>query len=462
VAVTGDLPPSGTTTTALGRLSLSMPASTDASRLTPLREARRLILDSAEPLGRTEVAIDEGLDCVLIEDIVAEAPVPSFANTAMDGYAVRSQDTTDKGALLRVRGTIAAGLPVDADPLRPGEAFRIMTGAPLPQGADGIAIVERVEVLNGGTTVRVLDRIAPGDHIRQAGSDIAAGDVVLHAGAVLGPAAIGVAASLGRATVAVHRRPVVGVLSTGDELCEPPRPLGPGQIRDSNRHVLVSLLRRDGYRAVDCGIARDTEPAVREAIVRASRSCDVLVTSGGVSMGDFDEVRHVLGLLASETGGAATWLQIAIRPAKPLSFARLPRAAALHDAPGRGDLLILGLPGNPVSSMVSYELFARPLLARLSGSRSPVPVPERAITRERLSRRADGKLHFVRAVAYLDERGTIVVRPLPGQSSHQLAALAKANCLVLLEDGSGVEEGAEVEILRLGEALEREDPNPAS
>jgi molybdopterin molybdotransferase len=422
--------------------------------LLPLREAQRRVLALAGPLGLARVPIGEALGHVLGNDVVADEPLPPFANSAMDGYAVRASDTTAPGAVLEVLGTIAAGTAPPPTSLAKAQAYRIMTGAPLPKGADAIAIVERTELRPelqtgpGGPApaserVRLLDAVGRGDHVRFPGSDVRAGDVVLRAGQLCTPGAIGMLASLGHVEVAVHRRPRVGVLSTGDELVEGPASLEPGQIRDANRHTLLALLARDGAPAVDLGIAADDPTAVRGAIEGALERCDLVLTSGGVSMGDFDEVRRQLVAIADARAGSAEWLQVAIRPAKPLSLASLPRG------PGRPAVVVLGLPGNPVSSMVSYELFARPVIRALAGHAEPIRPLLLGLAVEALRRKPDGKLHLVRVMASPNYRGRIEVRLAGGQSSHQLSGIVGANALALLPDGRGVAPGAEVAVLPL-------------
>jgi molybdenum cofactor synthesis domain-containing protein len=307
-----------------------------------------------------------------------------------------------------------------------------MTGAPFPSGADTVAIVEVTETDEDEVLVRAPAR--PGEHVRPAGEDIAAGQEVFPAGTALSPGHLGVLASIGLEKVAVYRRPVVGVLSTGDELIDGAGPLRPGQIRDSNRHTLLALVRQAGFDRVDLGTARDEEAEIRGAIKRGIAGCDAVLTSGGVSMGEFDYVKKVLDEL-----GAMEWMQVAIRPAKPLAFGLV------------GGKPVFGLPGNPVSSMVSFELFARPGLRQMAGY--PPDALERptlrAIADEPLRRRPDGKLHLARVVATPGGDGRYHVRSSGGQASNMLRAMALANALALVPDGEGIGAGEEVDVLLL-------------
>ncbi|HVM51554.1 MAG TPA: gephyrin-like molybdotransferase Glp, partial [Acidimicrobiales bacterium] len=279
-----------------------------------LAEARAYVLDGCAPLADAEVALADALGCVAAEGVVVAEPVPPFANTAMDGYAVRAADTAGAPCELDVVGLIAAGSAGDLT-VGAGQAARIMTGAPMPPGADAVVMVERTEALADGDRVRIEVAVAPGTAVRPAGDDLQPGDPVVEPGQVLTPAHLGLLATAGRSAVRVVRRPRVGVLSTGDELVDGDAPLGPGQIRDSNRPTLLALVRQAGFEAVDLGTAADDEAAITAAIEGAAARCDALVTSGGVSMGDLDYVKVVLDRI-----GDMRWMQVAIKPAKPLAF----------------------------------------------------------------------------------------------------------------------------------------------
>jgi molybdopterin molybdotransferase len=309
-----------------------------------------------------------------------------------------------------------------------------MTGAALPRGADAVCMVEHTRTEEGFVTID--EAVGHGTNVRPAGDDIAAGDEVFVAGAQLSAAHIGVLASLGMNDVLVYPRPRVGVLSTGDELVSGPGALPLGKVRDSNRPALLAQVMTDGFAPVDLGHAPDEPDALAKALQEGAQECDALLTSGGVSVGDRDFVRTVLEKLG---GQRARWLQVAVRPGKPFAFSTLPPKWAP----------VFGLPGNPVSALVSYELFARPSLRLMAGQENldrPRLVARAAVD---LLRQPDGRLHLVRVQATASGDGTLQVRPSGGQSSHQLHALASANALAFLPDGEGVAAGEIVEVMVL-------------
>jgi molybdopterin molybdotransferase len=377
-------------------------------------------------LGARPVALTDALGCVTAGMVVAGHDVPSFANSAMDGYAVRAEDTP---GTLEVVGTAAAGAAPGVA-VEPGQAVRIMTGAVVPAGADAIVMVERTTPAGAGRVT--VEAAAPGDHVRRPGEDLRAGQVLFEPGTELGPGHLGVLASVGATTVDAVPRARVGVLSTGDELTSAPGDLRPGQIRDSNRPMLLALVAQAGWTPVDLGSAPDDEAAITAAVERGVADCDAILTSGGVSVGDFDYVKVVLDRL-----GDMHWWQVAVKPAKPLAFGTV------------GSTPVFGLPGNPVSAMVSFELFARPALRQMTGHRDLYRPELPAIADEPLRRHPDGKLHLVRVVATTDDDGRLHVRSSGGQGSHLLRAMALANALALLPDGDGVDAGATVKVVLL-------------
>lgn len=397
----------------------------------PLEEAQAFVLGSCDVLGRMPLPLLDALGSVCAEDVRADEAIPPLANTAMDGFAVRAADTAVLPARLRIVGNLAAGSPEQPE-VGSGEAVRIMTGAPVPPGADAIVIVE--DTVTTGDWVEVRASAAPGDHVRPAGSDVAAGDVVVRSGTELRPAHLGVLASVGRRQVEVFRRPVVGVLSTGDELVQAGTEMQRGQIRDSNRPSLLASVRASGFEAVDLGCAPDAPGAIREAIETGIETCDAILTSGGVSVGDYDYTRAVLDGISE---GSMRWMQVAIKPAKPFAF------GVAKGVP------IFGLPGNPVSSLVSFECFALPALRRMAGFGRPHRRRIVAVAAEPLRRKRDGKLHLVRVTAEPGGDGRYRVRSSGGQGSHQLSAMGGANALALLPDGDGVAAGDAVEALLL-------------
>jgi molybdopterin molybdotransferase len=440
--------------------------------LVPLAEVQQLVLDAVRPLPATGIPIGDAVGTVTAEDVVAVEDVPPFPNTAMDGYAVRALETVPAPVELEVVGVLAAGQePTVA--VGPLQAVQIMTGAPIPPGATGIAIIERTEAVRatGARRVRILDQVDPGAHIRPAGSDFSAGAVAIAAGTPLAPAHIGVLASIGASRVRAYRRPRIGVLSTGDELVEAvdgesAPVLAPGQIRDSNRHALLATLRRDGFDPVDLGLVRDDEEEVSASLTRAARECDAVLTSGGVSKGEFDYVKLVLGRLAEPPTGLIE-LSVAIRPAKPFAFALLAGGGERSDSSGdpQGDDLVpapaaggvgsrqvpvFGLPGNPVSSLVSYQMIALPALRVLAGHPPEAPRSVKGVATDPLPRRPNGRIHLDRVEARWREDGRLAARSAGGQLSHQLSSMAAANALAVVPDGDGIEAGEEVELVVFG------------
>jgi molybdopterin molybdotransferase len=407
--------------------------------LIQLAEAQAHVLGHVAPLEPVPMRTIAAVGCVLAEPVIAPEDVPLFANTAMDGYAVRATDTAGATeadpVVLPVVAEVAAGHPADR-PLGPGEAMRIFTGAPMPVGADAVLMVEHTARLDDGTRVALQAEVAPGEAVRAAGDDLRVGDAVFGPGDVISPGHLGVLAGIGATEIVAHPRPRVGVLSTGDELVDAGSPLAPGQIRDSNRATLLALVAQNGWQAVDLGLIRDDEAAITTAIRDGAAACDAVITSGGVSMGDIDLVKVVLDSI-----GDMRWMQIAIRPAKPFAF------GLVGDRPTP----VFGLPGNPVSSMVSFELLARPALRRLAG-RADLFRPEApAVAAEPFSRRPDGKVHYVRVLAERDDAGVLEVRSAGGQGSHHLTAMARAHGLLPLPDGPGVAAGDDVRVLLLDE-----------
>jgi molybdenum cofactor synthesis domain-containing protein len=396
-------------------------------------DVRAHVLRHAPPLEAVESPVADALGTVAAGDVVAAEYVPPFANSAMDGFAVRADDVRAVPVSLDVITTIAAGDdPTDVS-VAPGQAARIMTGAAMPAGADAVVMIEETD---GGPDTRVEIRrtVGPGDFVRQAGEDVKPGDVLVVAGDRLNPARVGLLAAAGCISVAVVPRPRVGVLSTGDELVPAGQPLRPGQIRDSNRALLVGLLSEGGFDAVDLGVASDDRDAIAGALREATSRCDAVLTSGGVSVGDFDFLAPVLAGL-----GEVWKYQIAIKPAKPFVFGVT------------GGTPVFALPGNPVSAAVSFELFARPALRQMAGCRADdllQPVV-RAVAAEPLARRADGKTHYVRVVTRWQADGRLSVRSAGGQGSHVLSALAASDALAVLPDGDGVGQGDDVDVLLL-------------
>jgi len=373
------------------------------------------VLSVVQPLSPLDLGLLDAQGCFLDEDVHAPAPLPGFDNSAMDGYAVRTADLSgDLPVVLPVVGDVAAG---PASPLRvqPGLCVRIMTGAALPEGADAVV---PLELTDGGVKhVRIDQTVEPGAYIRRAGEDVAAGDLVLTRGAALGSANIGLAAAIGRNRVLVRPRPRVVVVSTGSELVEPGAPMGSGQIADANSFALTAAAIEAGALAYRVGIvpdeARTLLSTLEDQLVRA----DVLITSGGVSVGAYDVVKEVLSRI-----GTVQFDKVAMQPGMPQGFGTI----------GPDDTPIFALPGNPVSALVSFEVFVRPALRRMIGA-EPLQRPRvSAVTTESFSS-PEGKRSFLR-VHLSVRKGAHVVTPVSGPGSHLLAGMARANALVVVPE----------------------------
>lgn len=408
-----------------------------------LDEARQQLLAASPRIEPVLLTSADALDCVLAEDVYSGATVPPFDNSSLDGYAVHSADLNgadrDRPARLSVLGTVFAGAAPTA-PVGPGQAWKVMTGAPLPAGADVVVMVEnssasqRDSRSQAGDVIELYVRPAPGTGIRRAGSDIVTGQLVFRAGTVLRPAHLGVLASVGVAKVRVYPRLRVGVLVTGDELVTEARPLEPGEIYESNRPMLMALLRQVNCEPVDLGVAGDDLAALQSRLGSAITECDVILSSGGVSMGDADPIKAVLDRM-----GRLNWLQVAIRPAKPFAYGVLD-----------GPTLLMGLPGNPVSALVSFVLMAAPVLRHMMGREQILPDFIRGISDGDCGRpHHDGRTAYLRAQARFAADGRLHAEPLSKQNSHQLSATAQANALIRVPDGDWPTAGDPVDILLL-------------
>ncbi len=424
----------------------------DAEMLS-VEDARERILSFFSRLEPAEVSLLDALDMVLAEDLVAPQDVPPLANSAMDGYAVVASDLSEASESspvdLPVAFSVAAGqLPSAA--LKPGSVVRIMTGAPVPDGADSVVPFEDTDELerrkNGNAAEdRIGIKLAaqPGDNIREAGEDIAKGEVVLRSGSLLRPGAIGVAASLGRSHVMAYRRPVVAIISTGDELLDPGAQPQPGKIYNSNAYSIAAEVKRYGGVPVISGIARDTVESLENRLADAVESADMVVTSAGVSKGDYDVVKDVL----AKKGEIALW-SVRMRPAKPLAFGTL-------DGPGGRKVPHLGLPGNPVSAMVAFEQFGRPAIHLMMG-RSELQKPSIEAILDDPVNNFDGRRVYARVVVYRAESGELRARSTGTQSSGALTSMSAANGLAICPDDVAKIEAGEtvtVEMLDWPEAV---------
>ena len=406
----------------------------------PLTEARREVLSAMNRLPVIEPPLEGAQGLALAADVVAPHPVPSFANSAMDGYAVRVADVAHPPVVLKISEDVPAG-SVASGSVVAGQVIKIMTGAPMPAGAEAVVKVEDTEPLAGGK-VRIMSSVPMGTAVRPAGGDLEEGQLVLPAGARLGPVHLGVLATIGVANPKVRRRARAAVLSTGDELFPLDSPtLPPGGIRDSNRPLLKGLLAELGVEILDMGIIPDQEEVLRSALLEASDRADITVTSGGVSMGEYDLVKHVLSTL----GNIQMW-KVAMQPAKPFAFGHI------NGTP------LFGLPGNPVSALVAYEQFVRPSLLKMMGSQ--------AVYRPRVPAAAGHDLRtnplktvFVRVVVQM-ENGRVVARSSGGQGSNVLSAAAYADGMAVVPVGVDVVaegETVEVEMLRSPETRSEDE-----
>jgi molybdopterin molybdotransferase len=408
-----------------------MPKSATSARPAPkfasADDALARILAGVPTLPAVEAPLLDALGLVLAEDVAADRDVPPFRNSAMDGYAVRGEDVPSAPVELRVVGEVAAGAFPDRE-VGPGEAMRIMTGAPMPDGADTVVRVEDTD--NATDVVTIAAATMRGTAVRDAGEDLKKGERILTAGTVLRPAEIGLLASVGRSRIRVRKRPRVAVFSTGDEIADLDAPLERGQIRDSNRYTLASAIRAMGAEPWVRGIVRDSPDALRAAL-REATAADAIVTSGGVSVGDHDHMKPVL----SELGTIDFWA-VAIRPGRPLAFGEL--------KDGDRRVPIFGLPGNTVSALVTFEIFVRPALLRMQG-RANVSRPK---AKARLLQPID-KPDFLRVFARgIHDADARTVRLTGPQGSGILRSMSLANCLIDLPAGpSRIEKGELVDVV---------------
>ena len=408
-------------------------------------EALELVLAASarsEPWPVEQVDLDAAAGRILGLAVIADRDMPPFTRSAMDGYAVRSADTVESPVSLQVVEEIPAGRKPSRS-LGAGQASKIMTGAALPEGADAVQMVEKTR--RDGDTVMVLSAVARGEHVRRAGEDLAVGSVLLEAGDAIGPAQIGLLASAGHAKVTVSRRPRVAIIPTGDELVPVDREPGPTQIRESNGRALEALVRLAGAEPDRRPIVRDAIEDLRATIGAALQKSDVVLLSGGVSMGDYD----LVGAALADLGCRMVFDRVAIQPGKPLWFGRWPRpriGETLGETPS--ETLVFGLPGNPVSTVVDFLVFARPALRRLVNSRIFLDATVTAPLAEPLSRRP-GRRSYLPAVFH-ERDGAPALRLLDSRGSADMVALAKAEALAIIpQQAESLEAGFRVRALPL-------------
>jgi molybdopterin molybdotransferase len=391
-----------------------------------------------EPVAELEtVAVVDALDRVLARDILSPIDVPPHDNAAMDGFAVRGAAlSSDRDTALRVLGTVVAGGPRWTQPVPDDACVRIMTGAVMPEGLDTVVPVEFARVRPDGSVVVPAGAVRPGEHRRLRGEDLAAGRPALRAGERLGPAAVGLIASLGIAQVPVWRRVRVAYFSTGDEILSLGEPLREGSIYDSNRYTVGAMLRRLGVEVIDLGVVRDAPDALEAAFRRAAAQADAVITSGGVSMGEADYTKEMMRRL-----GEVVFWRIAMRPGRPMAVGRL------RQSDDRPPTLLFGLPGNPVAVMVTFLAFVRPALLRLMGARATLPLSMRARAAE-VMRKKPGRTEYQRGIVWRAADGSVHVRTTGNQGSGVLRSMVEANALIVLGHDQGtVAVGDEVDVL---------------
>ncbi|MBZ0125002.1 MAG: molybdopterin molybdotransferase MoeA [Rhodocyclaceae bacterium] len=390
-----------------------------------VEQARKLILGLVEPVAGTErLFVRNALGRVLAEDVLATANVPGHDNSAMDGYAVRFADLAAEGdTVLRLAGTAFAGRTF-AGRVEAGQCVRIMTGGVIPEGADTVVIQEVVRAENDRIVVPPKQR--QGQHIRRAGEDLRAGTPAIRAGKLIRPAELGLIASLGVAEVNVRRRLRVAFFSTGDELCSVGTPLKEGEVYDSNRYTLFGMLTRLGCEAIDLGVVRDEPAALEAAFRRAAVQADAILTSGGVSVGEADFIRGMMGKL----GEVAFW-KIAMRPGRPMAFGKI------------NDAWLFGLPGNPVAVMVTFYEFVREALLKMMGVSPIEPLPQFRVPCVTPLKKRPGRSEFQRGILFR-ENGEWKVRVTGTQGSGVLRSMSEANCIIVVEHERGNVEPGEL------------------
>ncbi len=403
----------------------------------PVDRALEIVLAHTRPLPAEDVLLEHAVGRVLAEDVASDVDLPPFDRAMMDGYAVRAEDTGAAPVKLTLAGQVRAGQYPDR-PLQPGQAIQIMTGAPVPPGATAVQQLEKTRAADGGRAVELLERVEPGTHIAPVGCEVRAGQTVLRQGTIVDPAAVAVLAAVGRGRVREGRRPSVSIVVTGDELVDVWQVPARGRIRDSNGPAVLAQARWAGAEAKLVGPVPDQPDRIAEA-VRAGLQADVLVLSGGVSEGAFDLVEEVLARF--DVGLQFT--KVAIKPGAPLVFGR------------RGDTLVFGLPGNPVSAQVTFDVFVRAALLRLQGARVVSRPTAEAELLGPLRNRSGRRAHVPARVRW--EEGRLVARPVPSQGSADVVAHAQANALVVLDAArTSTAAGERVPVLLLGNFLERD------
>ncbi|MGI9316141.1 MAG: molybdopterin molybdotransferase MoeA [bacterium] len=398
-------------------------------------EAIRRILELVTPVTQIEsIALRMALGRVTARDVLSRVQVPNHTNSAMDGYALRGTDLSDKACkTFSIVGESFAGKPCDRA-IEPGQCARIMTGAVMPEGADTVITQERVERVGDGITVKPGEK--PGSNVRQAGEDLEVGDVAISSGTRIGPAHLGLAASLGFSELPCYRKPRVAFFSNGDELRSVGESLETGELFDSNRYTLFGMLTEAGVEIVDLGIVRDDQAQIARAFAEASSCSDIVITSAGASVGDADYIKQTL----DEMGEVSFW-KVAIKPGRPLAFGKIEQS------------LFFGLPGNPVSVMVTFQIFVREAIRKLSGELDAAPLKMMVPLTSKLKKRA-GRVEYQRGVLSTTAEGLTVVNTTGQQGSGILHSMSVANCFIVLPaESDGASPGELVEVQPFSQKL---------
>ena len=393
-------------------------------------QALKKIFNAISPIDENEIIpIRDALNRVLGENIKSKINVPSARNSAMDGYAINKKDIpSNTTSTLKIVGQSFAGSPFKKS-IKKGECVRIMTGAVMPTGSDTVVIQEHVLLTNSKTEIIIENNVMPEGNVRQAGEDISIGEVALTKGKKLAPADIGLLASLGLSKISVTRKLRVAFFSTGDELRSLGEDLDDGEIYDSNRYTLYAMLSRLSVEIIDMGVIRDDKKSIAEAFSKAQAKNDLLITSGGVSVGEADYIKTIL-----EDFGNVNFWKVAIKPGRPLTFGNL------------GNTLFFGLPGNPVSVMVTFYQFVQPAIKKLSADCSGLPLTVKIPSISKLKKKP-GRVEFQRGIIEKDSNNNITVRKTGPQGSGILRSMSEANCFIVLPlDNEGVEPGDLVDV----------------
>ena len=403
-----------------------------APGLTPFHIALDQLLSQINVTQKTEqVALEHVCGRILAQDIISDVQIPSADNSAMDGYAIRSSDLVSVQTFLQV-GKVFAGHPLDQR-IEAGQCARIMTGGQIPAGCDAVVMQENTQ--SQGDDITILQTPAEGENIRRAGEDIRIGQILLRVGRRLTPADVGLLASLGVAQITVFQAVTVAVISTGDELQKPGGELKPGQFYESNGYTVTALLERFGVRVINFGIVPDDIAVLRDTFLQADAQADVVVTSGGVSVGEADYTKTVI----EEIGRIDFW-KLAIKPGKPFAFGHLPNS------------YVIGLPGNPVSALVTLHQLAVPMLRKISGQVAQQPLRLKAVTQGKLRKRP-GRMDFQRGRFVISAAGDIEVQATGAQGSGILTSMSEANCYIVLPQDSGSVEAGDVVMIEPFDSL---------